>query len=312
MISWVAAIEFDPLAPEQRESPYAVYADARDRAPVFYAERFGFWVVTRYEDVLTVLKDRETYTSRDALTSSPVELPGEVEAVLAEGWPEMPVIIDTDPPLHTRIRGLVTRAFTPRRVAEMELRIAAIAATLLDDFAADGRADIVERFAWPLPLTRHGRHARLARETTSTACTNGATTGFASNSLAPRSRSSSPWRGTSSPCSATSWTLCASAMRRRATTSPARCWPSRAEIDPPLPLEVVIGVPFDLIVAGHVTVTRAIGNGIGAPALRARTDRRAPRATRARARRDRRGPPARVAGAGPLPKDHQSSGASAA
>ena len=160
----MAAIEFDPLAPEQRESPYAVYADARDRAPVFYAERFGFWVVTRHEDVLTVLKDGETYSSRDALTSSPVELPHEVQAVLDEGWPEMPVIIDTDAPLHTRIRGLVTKAFTPRRVAEMEPTIERVATGLIDEIAADGSADIVARFAWPLPLTVVGDMLGVPRD----------------------------------------------------------------------------------------------------------------------------------------------------
>ena len=71
-------IHFDPLAPEQRRDPYPVYAAARAKAPVFFAEAYGFWVVTRYEDVLAVLKDDETFSSADALRSSTVELPAEV------------------------------------------------------------------------------------------------------------------------------------------------------------------------------------------------------------------------------------------
>ena len=158
----MAAIEFDPLSPEQRESPCMVYASARESAPVFYAERFGFWVVTRHADVLSVLKDGETYSS--VTTSSPVELPFEVQAVLDQGWPDMPVIIDTDAPLHTRIRGLVTKAFTPRRVAAMAPTIERVASELLDAIAVDGRADIVARFTWPLPLTVVGDMLGVPRD----------------------------------------------------------------------------------------------------------------------------------------------------
>ena len=72
--------------------------------------------------------------------------------ILAGGHPEMPYIIEVDPPLHDRIRGLVARAFTPRRIEALEPRIEQIAADLIDGFAALGSADIVETFAWPLPL----------------------------------------------------------------------------------------------------------------------------------------------------------------
>jgi cytochrome P450 len=254
-------IAFDPLAPEQRRDPYPVYAEARRRAPVFYAEAFGFWVVTRYDDVLAVLKDEETFSSVDALRSSPVELPPQVEAVLAEGWPDMPVIVDTDPPLHTAIRGLITRAFTPRRVAEMEGRIAAIATELLDGFAAHGRADVVERFAWPLPLRVMGVMLRLPEE-----------------DLERLHRWSNDWLRLYQPGGTLEeqlgWARNVVALQRyfmdalRERESSPRddligaLLAAAREIEPPLPLEVVLGVPFDLVIAGHVTVTRAIGNGL--------------------------------------------------
>ena len=110
-----------------------------------------------------MLKDGRTFSSRDALTSSHVDLPAEVQAVLDEGWPEMPVIIDTDAPLHTAIRGLVTKAFTPRRVAEMAPRIEELATELLDELAPEGKADIVRRFAWPLPLAVVGEMLGVPR-----------------------------------------------------------------------------------------------------------------------------------------------------
>ena len=261
MMSSVAAVEFDPLAPEQRESPYAVYAEARERAPVFYAERFGFWVVTRHEDVLAVLKDGETYSSRDALTSSPVELPPEAQAVLDEGWPEMPVLVDTDAPLHTRIRGLVTKAFTPRRVAEMQPTIERVASELIDAIAADGRADIVSRFAWPLPLTVIGDMLGAPRE-----------------DHERLHEWSVHWLRLKQPgatlAQQLAWARSTVELQRyfmellderdrepRDDLTTALLVAAR-ELEPPLSPDAVMGVPLDLVVAGHVTVTRAIGNAL--------------------------------------------------
>ena len=109
----MTAIQFDPRAPEQRDNPFDVLRLARREQPVFYAEEFGLWVVTRHEDVLAVLKNHRAFSSTGALKSSGAPYPPEVQAVLDEGYPEMPYIIEVDPPLHDRIRGLVTKAFTP-------------------------------------------------------------------------------------------------------------------------------------------------------------------------------------------------------
>ena len=109
------SIRFDPLDPAQRADPYPVYAALRRDAPVTYVPGLDLWVVTRYDDVVAVVKDDETFSSRNALRSSTRESLAEVRAVLAEGYPEMPIIVDSDPPLHTRIRRPITKAFTPRR-----------------------------------------------------------------------------------------------------------------------------------------------------------------------------------------------------
>ncbi len=122
-----ATIPFDPTTPEQRENPFDVLALARREQPVFHAPALDLWVVTRHEDVLAVLKDHRTFSSAGALKSSSTPLPPAVLDVLAEGFPGMPYIIELDPPLHDRIRGLVARAFTPRRISELELRGASCA-----------------------------------------------------------------------------------------------------------------------------------------------------------------------------------------
>ena len=146
------AVAFDPTSAEQREDPFTVLAHARREQPVFYAPELRLWVVTRHDDVLALLKDHRTFSSVGALTSATAERPSQVTDILAGGHPEMPYIIEVDPPLHDRIRGLVARAFTPRRIEALEPRIEEIAGDLIDGFAARGSADIVEAFAWPLPL----------------------------------------------------------------------------------------------------------------------------------------------------------------
>jgi hypothetical protein len=113
---------FDPLSPEQRENPFDILASARRQQPVFHVAALDLWVVTRHDDVLAVLKDHETFSSTGALKSAAKPLPDEVATVLAQGYREMPYIIEIDPPLHDRIRGLVTKAFTPRRIAGISNR----------------------------------------------------------------------------------------------------------------------------------------------------------------------------------------------
>jgi cytochrome P450 len=254
-------IHFDPLAPDQRESPYAVLAQARREAPVFFAQELGFWVVTRYDDVLAVLKDHATFSSVDALRSSSDPLPPEVQAVLADAWPEMPVVIDTDPPLHSRIRGLVTRAFTPKRVVEMEPHIVTAATDLIDGFASSGRGDIIEQFAWPLPLHVIGDLLGLPR-----------------SDLPQIHEWSNDWLALFQPIDSLERQMelarSAVALQRYfydaledRTRNPrddlmSALLDARAASDRPLSMVEVMGVPFDLVVAGHVTVTRAIGSAL--------------------------------------------------
>ena len=153
---------FDPLSPHQREDPFALLAMARREQPVFYAPGVDLWVVTRYHDVLAVLKDHETFSSSGALKSAP--LPEAVAAVLAEGYRDMPYIIEIDPPLHDRIRGLATKAFTPRRIASLEPAIRRIVDELLSQLPQEGEADVIGAFAWPLPLRVLGEFLGLPRE----------------------------------------------------------------------------------------------------------------------------------------------------
>ena len=254
-------IGFDPLDPDQRANPYPVYAALRADAPVAYVSAYDLWVVTRYDDVLRVLKDEETFSSANALRSAPRKPPQEVRAVLAKGWPAMPIIVDSDPPLHTRIRRPITKAFTPRRVAELEPRIEEIARELLDAFADDGEADLVERFAWPLPLrvmgdligVPKGDLAWLHDRSRDWLALYQAT-GSLEDQVAQA-------RGT---VDLQRYFVRAIEERARRPRDDLMGALVAANAEDPEPLSVVelAGVPLDLIVAGHVTVTRAIGSAL--------------------------------------------------
>ncbi|MFD8792256.1 cytochrome P450 family protein [Streptomyces vinaceus] len=132
--------------------PFPLYRQLREDGPVrrvVIAGALEAWLVTRYEDGLAALSDtRLSSDVRDAADTRLLEqLPGtERESMLGN-------MLRSDPPDHTRLRRLVSKAFTARRVAEMRPRIQEVTDRLLDAVVADGRADLVADFALPLPVT---------------------------------------------------------------------------------------------------------------------------------------------------------------
>ena len=128
----------DLFTPEFHEDPYPTYAWLREHAPAYREPRFGNVVVTRFADALEVLRDHATFSN--ARGQNP-----------AGPQPSAPSLATTDPPLHDQLRSLVSRAFTPRRVAESEPRIRALVRELLDA-APRGELDLVSRVAIPVPV----------------------------------------------------------------------------------------------------------------------------------------------------------------
>jgi cytochrome P450 len=225
---------------------------------VFYAEKFGLWVVTRHDDVLAVLKDHQSFSSEGALKSAPGAYPPAVQEVLADGFPDMPYIIEVDPPVHDRIRGLITKAFTPRRIAELEPRIEEIARELIDAFDADGEGDIVERFAWPLPLRVLGELFGVPRDDLEQLHHWGMDWLLVQQEL-PVERRVEHARGL-----VQMQRYFVELVERRIEEPTddliGALAARRGEIEPPLSVVEIAGLPLDLMVAGHVTVTRAIGS----------------------------------------------------
>jgi len=143
---FVGGVAYDPLDHEQILDPYPWLAAAQREAPVFYMPEYDEWCVTRHSDVLEVLKDTATFSSRRVV--APRHLP-RLEERLPNGHPMNGGLVNTDPPEHTRLRKLAQRAFTPKMVASYEPATRELARSLTDAFAEDGRVNLVESF------TRH-------------------------------------------------------------------------------------------------------------------------------------------------------------
>src|SRR5262249_45913707 len=99
-------MEFNPFAPEVREDPYPFYAYLRRHAPAYLVPGLGCWAISRHEGVVNLLKDPATFSSTALMTAM---MGGALNPV-----PGVPFMIGCDPPVHTRLRRLVNRAFTPR------------------------------------------------------------------------------------------------------------------------------------------------------------------------------------------------------
>ncbi|GAB7036384.1 MULTISPECIES: cytochrome P450 [Catenuloplanes] len=148
MVSELAE-SYDPLGAHLAD-PYPFYATARRREPVFYSPRLDAWVVTRFRDVDAVLRDSAGFSSANSLRPVRALFPATL-AVLAEGFPPKPDHVTSDGPAHHRLRVPYTRHLTaPGRIAALEPRMRERAAALAA--ALPRRADLVERFAAPLPV----------------------------------------------------------------------------------------------------------------------------------------------------------------
>jgi cytochrome P450 len=146
--------DFDPLSEEFLADPYAVMASLPlAEAPVFFAPAIDGYVVTRHADIDAVFHDPATYSAAAAQMPLVPLVPEAAEILLAGGHKPQPSMVSLDPPAHTRLRRPSSRAFTPRRVAEMEPRVRATLAELLDAVDATQPFDIVQALTFPLPAT---------------------------------------------------------------------------------------------------------------------------------------------------------------
>jgi cytochrome P450 len=144
-----AAPRFDPFAPGFTDDPYPQYAALREDAPVYH-HPMGFWLLSHYDDVSWLLR-APGMSVEDRNVTGPLLL-----ALRESGYRDRGgrlSMLDRDPPHHTRLRKLVSKAFTPRSVLTLRPRITELVDGMLDDLASAGHGDFVETVAFPLPFT---------------------------------------------------------------------------------------------------------------------------------------------------------------
>ena len=144
-----APIEFNPLDPAFIADPYPFYRRLREHAPVFKAPQ-GFWLITRYDDTAFVLRDKRFGKDFEGNMRRRYGGTGRMEEPAVASLARTMLV--QDPPDHTRLRGLVTKAFTARRVADMRPRIKALVDQQLDRVADKGEMDVMRDLAHRLPV----------------------------------------------------------------------------------------------------------------------------------------------------------------
>jgi cytochrome P450 len=142
---------FDPFAPGFTDDPYPQYAVMRAKAPV-YQHPFGFWLLTGYDEVSWLLRaslsvEDDNLAADSMLRQMRAELFGGAESPRAALS-----MLDRDPPDHTRLRRLVSKAFTPRAIQALRPRITELVDGMLDAMAEQAQVDLIDALAFPLPF----------------------------------------------------------------------------------------------------------------------------------------------------------------
>jgi cytochrome P450 len=149
----IDSIEQSLGTPEFFIDPFPAYNRMREEAPIYWCARWNSWLITRYVDVMIVLRDTETFSNRRRHTRLLQQLPPEAQDRLV-AWRkhfEGEGLINSDPPNHTRLRKLSNKAFTPTMVEALRPRIVRLVDELLDQIDVAREFDLVSALAYPLP-----------------------------------------------------------------------------------------------------------------------------------------------------------------
>ena len=135
---------YDPYAYEIHEDPYPTYRRMREEAPVYRNDERNFWALSRYDDVMASFRDSERFSNAHGVSIDPAASGPNAHRTMS--------FLAMDPPQHGRMRGLISRGFTPRRVAEMEQGIRNLTTEHLDRCLEMGSFDFVAELAGKVPM----------------------------------------------------------------------------------------------------------------------------------------------------------------
>jgi cytochrome P450 len=134
--------------------PQPILRELQQTRPVYWSRSWGVWVITRYEDVVAVLKEHGTFSSAERFTTLLDRLPAPIQPHIDRLRRHYSYgLIQSDPPIHTRLRRLVRDAFSPRAMAAFRPRVVALVDELIDGFADHRSAELMHEFAYILPMS---------------------------------------------------------------------------------------------------------------------------------------------------------------
>lgn len=148
----MVTVQYNPFIPEVHANPYPMYHRLRSEDPVHWSELMDAWILTRYKDAVAVLTDGDRFSADRRQARN--RFAQEAQRLEEEFGPfgRTQTMLTSDPPLHTRLRRLVSKAFTPRMVEGLRPRIQEIVDELLDAVEGSRRMDVIRDLAYPLPV----------------------------------------------------------------------------------------------------------------------------------------------------------------
>src|SRR5919202_967078 len=251
--------QVDLFDPTFKANPYPTYTQLRSTAPVHRVampDGRNIWLVTRYDDAVAVLRD-ERFVKDWRSVMTPEQL-AQMPPMPEVTRPLSRNMLDTDPPDHERLRALVSKAFTPRLIERMRPRIPEIADALLDAVEDKGEMDLIDDYAFPLPITVIAELLGVPtedrdrfREWSDAAVSGNATQEYVEKILIPHMQA---------------FTGYLSAMLEEKRKNPrddliSALVPAE-EAGDKLSEDELLGMVFLLLVAGHETTVNLIGNGM--------------------------------------------------
>ncbi|WP_286258998.1 cytochrome P450/oxidoreductase [Streptomyces graminofaciens] len=147
------AAAFDPFGEAYQRDPAEALRWARDQEPVFYSPALGYWVVARYDDVKTVLRDNRVFSPSIALERITPTPPEAMEVLHRAGYAMGRTLVNEDEPTHMEKRRLLLEPFTPPQLAQHEEMVRQLTREYVDRFVDSGRVDLVNAMFWEIPLT---------------------------------------------------------------------------------------------------------------------------------------------------------------
>ena len=147
----MVTVQFNPFAPEAHANPYPLYRRMREEDPVHWSELMDAWILTRYEDAVFLLTNHRFSADRRQARNRFAQMAQQQEQEFGP-LGRTQTMLSSDPPLHTRLRRLVSKAFTPRAVENLRPRIQEIVDGLLEPCQGSGHIEIIHDLAYPLPV----------------------------------------------------------------------------------------------------------------------------------------------------------------